>query len=56
VEGQRLLLDPSASDARFRIVEWSTERDRFGRMVGTFTYEQGTVRRTVQLGTVSLIP
>jgi len=59
VEGQRLVLDSSASDGRFRIVEWSTERDRFGRMVGTFSYEQlssaRVIRREVQLGTVSLM-
>jgi len=54
VEGQRLILDPSTPDGSYRILEWSTERDRFGRMVGAFTYQdRGQVRR-VQLGTASL--
>lgn len=56
VEGQRLILDPSATDGSYRILEWSTERDRYGRMAGEFTYGQGSVARRVQLGTVSLMP
>jgi hypothetical protein len=55
VEGYRLVLDSSATDGRSGILEWSTERDRYGRMVGAFTYAQGGVRRDVQLGTVSLM-
>jgi hypothetical protein len=64
VEGYRLVLDSSATDGSFRILEWSTERDRYGRMVGAFTYEQTlssflspvVIRREVQLGPVSLMP
>jgi hypothetical protein len=56
VEGDRLVLDPSATNGRSGILEWSTERDRYGRMVGTFVYEQRGYRRVVRLGTVSLMP
>jgi len=57
VEGNRLVLDASTTGGTYRILEWATERDRYGRMVGTFTYQQGEyVRRAVQLGTVSLMP
>jgi len=60
VEGNRLVLDSSGTDGTFRILEWSTERDRYGRMIGTFSYEQvissRPIRRDVQLGTVSLTP
>ena len=59
VEGNRLVLDSSATDGTFRILEWSTERDRYGRMVGLFIYEElmssRVVRRAVKLGTVSLM-
>ena len=56
VEGNRLVLDASTTGGTYRILEWATERDRYGRMVGTFTYQQGEhVRRAVQLGTVSLM-
>jgi hypothetical protein len=60
VDGQRLILDASPTDRSYRIVEWLTERDRYGRMMGAFTYEQGAsasaIRRHVELGTVSLMP
>jgi len=43
---------------KVRVLEWSTERDPYGRMVGSFAYEELTsssvIRRYVQLGTVSL--
>jgi hypothetical protein len=57
VEGNRLVLDSSTTGGTYRILEWSTERDRYGRMAGTFAYQQGvSIRRDVELGTVSLMP
>lgn len=56
VDGQRLILDSSATEGTFRLLEWSTERDRYGRLVGTFAYQQSTIRRDVELGTVSVMP
>jgi len=62
VDGNRLVLDSSTTAGRFRIVEWSTERDRYGRMVGAFAYQQlyqelqlFSVIRRVQIGTASLM-
>jgi hypothetical protein len=56
VEGDRLVLESAVGDGAFRILEWATERDRFGRMSGSFVYEERGIRRDVQLGTVSLMP
>jgi hypothetical protein len=56
VEGDRLILNPSTGLAQLRIIEWSTERDRFGRMSGTFTYDDRGMRRRVELGTAWVTP
>ena len=56
VEGNRLILDSRPADGRSRILDWSTERDRYGRMVGSFAYEEFGIRRRVQLGAVSQMP
>lgn len=64
VDGNRLILDRSGFDTAFRILEWSTQRDPYGRMVGAFSYEQRTasaqssnvIRRDAELGAVALVP
>jgi hypothetical protein len=54
VDGNRLILDSSPTGPATRILEWSTERDRYGRMLGSFTYQEAGIIRVVQLGTVWL--